>query len=641
MLRMPGRKAPLALVVVLVIATLTAVFAQRALLTQAKPMAPVKSSFATTIAGAAYGANQTNMQSAVSAANWPQQSKLWCGVATVAAIAQFEHVTTATQQSVADYLNSPAAVSEWGTPAPAANYYGPGFAADISRDFGSDPRSLAQALAGTLNQPYHQTVVLSNGYEASAALAADVERSGQPISVFVDHGLHSVLVSAVFATGDPVSNPGSITGFEVWDPAWNVPYTGIQSAEVENVPLNTWLTDSLYWGQTYDVNWISGYAYDPNPAIGPYRFDSTQLNYQTNLWSGHYIYIRPDAASSALAGVSADWAENQDGALIKGWGNEMPQGYTGPTSIFEGVKVTLGETSPYGLAFSARGSYDSAAAGSAPAAVLAWTGTDARHHLNVMTAQDGLNYSNKITLAETSNLNPAVLDAPPATAGGSNIVVIAWIGTDGGHSINVLYDIYGQKLKMTLWGNSSAYTPALAWYQGQVWLAWTGTNGNHNLNVIAMGPQGITQGAKTTLWSSPGGATGPHLTTDTANNRLLLSWARLWSNQLMVMASSDNVNWTSPSTGALSATSYGSPDILAVPNPPAGIAPIYLAWTTTWRQLYFWRGSNSAGWTSVQAIPEASPYGAEVAYLGQSSDFLLAWSGTDGLHHLNVALILM
>ncbi len=629
---------------VLVTATLVAIFARWTPQTRATPQAPAQPAYATTVSGTAYGADHTRMLSAATAAQWPQQQAIWCGVATVAAIAQYQQVTTATQQQVADYLSSDTAVSAWGTPAPATGYYGPAFKADISRDFGTDPRSLAAALTADINQPYHQAIVLATGYDASVALARDIVSSGQPVSVFVDHALHSVVVSAVFATSDPVANPGSITGFEVWDPAWNDPNTGIQSAEYEDVPLNTWLTSSLYWGQPYNVNTINGFTYDPDPAVGPYAFDTSTLPHQSHLWSGHYVYIRPDAAGSAMAGVSADWAENQSGELIKGWDNQIPSGYTGPTSLFEGLKVTLGETSPYALAFSARGSYDAAAAGSAPAAALAWTGTDTSHHLNTLISQDGLHYGSKLTLSDTSILNPAILVAPPAVAGGPNIVMIAWIGTDTGHSLNVMYDVYGQRLKLTLWHNSSALAPSLAWYQGQAWLAWTGTDAHHSLNIIALGPQGMTQGSQTILWTDPGASSSPQLIADTANNRMLLGWAQLTSKQYMVMASSDNSAWSQPATGQLNATSSSSPGLLAVLTPPAGAAPLYLAWTTPWGQLYLWRGSETQGWTEVQATQELSPYGTEMGYLGQSGergDFVLAWSGTDSAHHLNVALIQM
>ncbi len=641
-LRAPGRKTMAGMIVVLVAATLVAVFAQRALLTQATPATPLKAKYATTINGSAFGASQTRMQNAVVAANWPQQSQLWCGVATVAAIAQYEQATSATQQSIATYLDTAPAASRWGTPSTAAGYYGPGFSADISRDFGTDPRSLAQALTAATNHPYHQAIVLSNNYEATVALADDVVNTGQPVSVFVDHALHSAVVSAIFATDNPVTDPNSITGLRVWDPAWSIPSARIQSAEYLDVSLNTWLNDPTYWGSNYDANVINGYIYDPNPAVGPYAYSNSAETRQTNLWTGHYVYIRPDAANSPMASVSADWAENQSGALIKGWDGQVPSGYSGSTSLFEAVKVTLPETSPYGIAFAARGSYDPAAAGSGPVSAVAWTGSDYQHHLNVMTSPvDGLNYNNKIIMGDTSILNPAILVAPPATAGGPNIVVIAWIGTDGGHSLNVMYDVYGQRLKLTLWHNSSAFTPALAWFHGQIWLAWTGENAAHSMNVIAMGPQGVTQGAQTILWSQPGGATAPQLVTDTANDRLLLGWSQLWSNQLMVLASSDAVNWSVPSTGPLQSASYGSPGLLALPAAPAGSAPIYLAWTTTWSQLYFWRGSNAQGWTDYQAIAESSPYATEIGYLGQGSDFVLAWCGTDSAHHLNLALILI
>jgi len=85
------------------------------------------------------------------AQDWPQANSNWCAVASIEAVANYTfqlqggqssfpfHVGG--QQQIAADLNSPAAVSQWGTP--SWNGVGPGFAADIARDFGTDPRSIA------------------------------------------------------------------------------------------------------------------------------------------------------------------------------------------------------------------------------------------------------------------------------------------------------------------------------------------------------------------------------------------------------------------------------------------------------------------------------------------------------------------
>lgn len=638
----PRRAVALGLTSGLIMASLLAVFVRFIPRSQAAPAPPPL--YATAISGLTYGASYTHMLAATKAAKWPQQQKLWCGVATAAAIAEYEGVSAATQSQVATWMNSAAAVSPWGTPSHATGYYGPGFKADISRDFGSDPRSLAAALAAETKKPYHQLVVTAGGFEASKALAMDLARSKQPITVFVDHALHSVVVTDVFATANPLISPSSITGFQVWDPAWDVFNTGIQPLEVENVPLNTWLTSYAYWGEPYHANIVGGFTYDPDPAVGPYAYSTATPEQQSHLWTGHFVYIRPDASGTPLAGVSADWAENQRGELIKGWSAQIPNGYTGPTALFENLRLSLSVTTPYSLAFSARGSYDPAAGASAPAAALAYIGSASSHPLTVLTTQDGLHYGSQVTLGDTSGMGPAVLVAPPANAGDPNVVVVSWIGTDPLHTINVIYDVYGQKLKTTLLGTGSLYTPALAWYQGQIWLAWTGLDSHHSLNVMAIGSNGATQGAKTTLSTAPGGASAPQLIADTANSRLLLGWAESGTHHLMVMSSSDNSSWSRPSTGELSTTSNVSPGLLAVPTPPAGAAPIYLAQTTPGKWISIWRGSNAAGWQGAELTDWQTPLGVQMGYIGQDGEsgvIELAWVGTDSAHHINVALIEM
>ncbi len=600
---------------------------------------------ATLLSGSSYGANHNRMQAAADAAVWPQQGSQWCGVATIAAIARYQGSTTATQKGVASFLNSDAAVSVWGTPSPAAGYWGPGFRADISRDFGTDPRSITVGLVWATHGWYHQFSLAADRHDASIRLARDLERSKQPISVFVDHGLHSVVVSAVFSTTDPLVNPSGITGFEVWDPAWDIPNTGIQPNEFEDVPLNTWLGSTNYWGQTYNINAINGYTYDPNPAVGPYTYNPSQAGHAATLWSGHYVYIRPDPINVLSARASADWAFNQNGQLIKGFSGEISPGYFGSTAVWEGAKVTLSETTAYAPAFSARGAYDPAATGSAPAAALAWAGTDTAHHLNVMTTQTGMSFSNKVTLSQSSITTPATLVTPPATAGGSNIVMLAWDGTNSAHSLNVLYDVYnvtGNTRTVTLSYDSQS-APSLAWFGGQVWLAWTSPNNSHTIDILPMGPQGVTPGALVSLSAEPGASGGPSLSVDVRTASMVLSWAETGTNLVTLRVSTNGAQWTAPADANLSDKAVGGATMVAslasIPGgaPKYPIASRYLVWTEPGGDLAARPTGSSVAPNETQLLPEFSPSAPAASYMGSGPDFIFVWVGADSSRHINVA----
>ncbi len=371
-----------------------------------------------------YGASDAKVRAAVQAAGWPQQESNWCGVATVAAIAQFRGHTVS-QLDVANYMNSPQAVSEWGTPGGSATYWGPAFKADISGDDGTDPRSLAASLTGLAGtHPYHQMVELANNYNGTLHLVSDIIRTGEPISVIVFHGLHSVLVSGVVATDNPLSDPGSIVGLDVWDPGYGIPDGNIQGGQEVEVPLSTWLSSTYYWGSAYSANYYGSIAADPDPVVGtPYTYNPG-IGDNGHLWIGHYVYIRPDASTDPAAGVSDDWAFSETGALIEGFHGEVPPGYTGPTTSIP-VTTTLPDTSIDGPAFWSQSAYQLPSG--SPMTVLGWTGTDSAHHLNVETSNDGFNYQNKTTLNETSFTRPSVIAVP---AGSGSAVVIAWTGTD-------------------------------------------------------------------------------------------------------------------------------------------------------------------------------------------------------------------
>jgi hypothetical protein len=279
-----------------------------------------------------------NVSGAASAAGWPQKSSNWCGIATVGLIASYLG-NTVSQSAIYSMLNSQQNESMWGYPPPSSSYWGPYLAANISGDFGTDPRSLAEGLTLTTGRLYHVKVGLGGAWDTTVHIVRDMLASRQPISIIVDHGMHSVIVSGVEATGDPLSNPNSITAIHVWDPGGGIivngNYVGIQPAMEVVVPKSQWLSGTIPWSGSsyfkypYAANIYGGKALDPDPAVGPYAYVSSQVNH---LWIGHYVYISPLAAGDS-AGLSSDWELNQSGTLIAGlpggtWPN-LPDGYTG------------------------------------------------------------------------------------------------------------------------------------------------------------------------------------------------------------------------------------------------------------------------------------------------------------------------
>lgn len=461
----------------------------------------------------------------------------------------------------------------------------------------------------------------------------------------MDHGLHSVVVSAVFSTTDPLINTTGITGFEVWDPAWDIPNTGIQPNEFEDVPLNTWLGSTNYWGLPYNINTINGYTYDPNPAVGPYTYDPSQSGHAATLWSGRYVYIRPDPINVQSARASVDWAFNQNGQLIKGFSGEISQAYRGSTAVWEGAKVTLSESASFSPAFSARGAYETAASGSAPAAALAWAGTDTAHHLNVMTTQTGMSFSNKVTLSPSSITTPAILVTPPASAGNPNVVMLAWDGTNNTHSLNVLYDVYnvtGKTWTVTLaYGSNNA--PSLAWFGGQVWLAWTSPTSSHTIELLPMGVQGVTPGTLVTLSSEPGASGGPDLSVDARTASLVLSWAETGTNHVTYRISSDGAQWTAPADANMPDSAAGGVSAVASLAPIPVLAPgytissKYLVWTEPGGDLAARPFGPSLQPGQTQLLPESSPSAPVSSYMGSGPDFIFVWTGTDSGRHINVA----
>jgi hypothetical protein len=328
--------------------------------------------------------------------------------------------------------------------------------------------------------------------------------------------------------------------------------------------------------------------------------------------------------------------------------------------VTEIKKEVLGETSIDGPAFSSLSDYtpdtNTVPPNSYPASAIAWTGTDGHHSLNVVYSLDGFQFNQqKVTLRDNSATRPAVLLFRNTSIGtlAPNLVVLAWTGTDPNHSLNVMFDVYGARQMITL-GDNSLHSPALAFFKGQVWLAWTGTDPNHSLNVMAMGPDGLTPGHKTILTGQSSGfssRSGPALRADARDGLLLLSWSFLSVPAYIDLAQSpDGSSWSTSFSPPPPQLSGSSPDVLSTPGKvPAGLPTDYWTWTGTdpLHSLNIAYTSTLPSWPAPVVTLDEQGFGAPaLGFSGKlglgaanTVTILLAWTGTDASHHLNVAVI--
>lgn len=311
----------------------------------------------------------------------------------------------------------------------------------------------------------------------------------------------------------------------------------------------------------------------------------------------------------------------------------------------EGTKVTLADTSIDGPAITT--TYGSATA-------LAWTGTDAAHHLNVMTSSDGLHYSNKHILPELSLWRPALAFIDSGRGAPYGTLVLAWTGTDARHTLNVEFikmPDFTVTHKVTFWGEWSFTAPALATVNGDinsdVFLSWAGTDSAHTVNVMHILSNELTH-SKTILWGWRS-ISRPNLSRDLSSDAagpVILSWTGVDNRINFAHLSEDMTKWTQASASPLSQRTAWAPAMNATYST---VMPTHwLAWTgsgTTsdhrlnvqYTQAYpNWTGANTQSTLAETAI--SSP---AIALTGQgdSGQALLAWAGTDALHHLNVVVI--
>jgi hypothetical protein len=304
--------------------------------------------------------------------------------------------------------------------------------------------------------------------------------------------------------------------------------------------------------------------------------------------------------------------------------------------VTETAKVTLPETSIAGPGFGGVN------AGLVHQTSIAWTGTDAAHHLNVSSGTDGLTFPNKTTLSESSPNGPALAvgpeDTPPSFA-------VAWRGTDAHHLLNVQTGPDGTKLTLR---ETSIATPALVFAAPQnggglgLLLAWTGTDANHSLNVLPLtvvgvgGPTSLVPGTKTVLGQFSSNA-GPSLAavTNSDVHAVVLGWSTAATQQLNLAESTDAVHFSSALGSGLPETSATAPQLVQ-----SSATNTCIAWTGTDAAHHL----NVQCTTQFPQFPDPADTKTVLAEraLGApgfagTSPADIAWTGTDAAHHLNVA----
>jgi hypothetical protein len=270
---------------------------------------------------------------------WPQSARVYCFLAVVQALSNYQYWVQGTalpfpsqsNQGPLDGIPSHATSGAGGTikqilyamenymlppdgPVPAPT----GFTqADISRDFGGDPR--AQAYGVWYEAPashfYHQ-YIYHTGVEAGthglAKGVASLHGDGySPEIAIVNRAAHSVVIAGVWATTNPaLVNDAYIDSFTVYNP-WDESLGAyINGAYYARISYSEWTASSRWWGQPYSDN----NGNDPDPAIGIYQAGPGTSNPTAHHWIGNYVSIQRD--EDAID--SADYALDERGQVMEG-----------------------------------------------------------------------------------------------------------------------------------------------------------------------------------------------------------------------------------------------------------------------------------------------------------------------------------
>ncbi len=286
-------------------------------------------------AGTFYGADSTRTINAIRYIG-PQASGAYCGIETAEAAVNYNDQvrglamrfrSTADQKTVA-HNNQLSGASQWGYPTPINAYGGK---TNISRDFGTDPRSIAYMTwnytpSNTFYHDYIYRWQFANSYQpsfytqvlqATTSMARGLAAWHEPLTAQINGGLHSVLVTGVYSYNDPrYVYPAQITSVVFRDPM------AYYSASRFEVSIGTWAGGhlstpngvyslwSLYYGDRYTVGDRRN-TLDPEPAVGIYVPNATHPVH----WYRGFTWIQRDN-NYAYGAWNPDWAYTSKGAKM-------------------------------------------------------------------------------------------------------------------------------------------------------------------------------------------------------------------------------------------------------------------------------------------------------------------------------------
>lgn len=281
----------------------------------------------TAFSGTFYGAYESLMTQAIGGNIWPQATSNACAITDSIGVVNYDYLRwgfpprfiNSDSQSLMEKANQTLGASQWGH-STLINQWGG--VTNIARDFGNDPRSVAYDISaynikGTYWHDYiyrwqfrhaTQPSFWQQAREATTLVARNLENFKDPVVVFINGGLHSVLVTGVWSTTNPnTSFPANIQGVVYHDPEGNA------TSSRQEVPISTWIGGgyanpfgvyslwSLYYGDRFSRGDKLN-AFDPEPMVGPYTPNSSNSVH----WYLGFTWVGRDTNS----GYSPDWAFN-------------------------------------------------------------------------------------------------------------------------------------------------------------------------------------------------------------------------------------------------------------------------------------------------------------------------------------------
>lgn len=269
---------------------------------------------------------------------WPQDNANGCGVENAIALVNYDDVNNGqnltfnslSSQDSLEAANQTSGQSQWGHATPTNHWGG---ITNIAPDYGTDPRSIAYMTwnYSLNNRFFHDYIYRWQFYynprspappfalqvqEATTGVARALEEWGEPVSVTINGGLHSVVVGGIWSGNDPATNyPADIQGLVYRDPEGG--------ASIDRVELNYsyWLSGyktvfgvyslwSLYYGDVSTPGDGQNFK-DPEPTVGPYIPDSFYQAHPEHWYDGFTWIQRDDNYSNGQ--YSPDWSYTSPG----------------------------------------------------------------------------------------------------------------------------------------------------------------------------------------------------------------------------------------------------------------------------------------------------------------------------------------